>query len=177
MLLTLVLFPAAIIAVILLVAAFKPAEFRIVRSATLAASPAVIFPLINDFHQWKAWSPWEKMDPDAKSTFDGPPAGAGASLAWDGNKKVGAGRMTIEESRPVQYIRIRLEFYKPMPGTSTAEFILQPQAGHTTVTWSTSGKSNFIGRVFCLFLNMDKMIGGNMEQGFSGIKRLAEGAR
>lgn len=173
---TLILVLAAGIAVILIVAALKPAEFRVVRSATMSAPPARVFGLVNDFHEWKAWSPWEKKDPAAKSTFEGPPAGVGTSLAWDGNNQVGSGKMTILESRAPGLIRIKLEFFKPMAGVSTAEFTFHPQGDQTTVTWTMTGKNNFIGRVFCLFANMDKMIGGDFEAGLAAIKRLAEAA-
>ncbi|SDS60090.1 SRPBCC family protein [Opitutus sp. GAS368] len=166
----------AIIAVILVVAAFQPAEFRITRSVTIAAPAAVIFPEVNDFHRWAAWSPWEKLDPAMKRTFEGPAAGVGAAYAWEGNSDVGAGKMTIAESRPAEVIRIKLEFFKPMPGLCPTEFTFRPEGAGTNVTWTMSGTKNYGSKVFCLFMNMDKMVGGDFEKGLATLKTNSEAA-
>lgn len=165
---------AAIIAIVLVVAAFQPSEFRVTRSATIAAPAAAIFPEINDFHRWTAWSPWEKLDPAMKRTFDGAAAGVGAVYAWEGNSDVGSGRMTITESRPAELIKIRLEFFQPMPGVCPTEFTFRPEGGATTVTWTMSGTNNYLSKIVCLFMNMDKMIGGDFEKGLAELKRIAE---
>jgi hypothetical protein len=165
---------AAIIAIVLVVAAFQPSEFRVTRAATIAAPAAVIFPEINDFHRWAAWSPWEKLDPAMKRTFEGAAAGVGAVYAWDGNSAVGSGRMTITESRPAELINIKLEFFKPMPGVCPTEFTFRPEGGATSVTWTMSGTNNYLSKIVCLFMNMDKMIGGDFEKGLAELKRIAE---
>lgn len=167
---------AAIIVVILIVAAFQPAEFRVTRTATIAAPATVVFGEVNDFHRWSAWSPWEKLDPAMKRTFEGPAAGVGASYAWDGNSEVGSGKMTITESKPAEMISIKLEFFKPMAGVSPTEFTFSPAGGATTVTWTMSGTNNYISKIFCLFMNMDKMIGGDFEKGLASMKAIAEAA-
>ena len=113
---------AAIIVIVLVAALFQPAEFRVTRSATIAAPAATVFAEINDFHRWQAWSPWEKLDPTMKRTFEGPASGVGASYGWEGNSDVGAGRMTISESKPAEIIRIKLEFLKPMQATNLTTF-------------------------------------------------------
>lgn len=164
----------AIIAIILVLAAFQPSEFRVTRTAAIAAPASVIFPEINDFHRWTAWSPWEKLDPAMKRTYEGPAAGVGAVYAWEGNSDVGAGRMTITESRSPELIRIKLEFLKPMPGICPTEFTFRPEGGATVVTWTMNGTNNYVAKIFCLFVNMDKMIGGDFEKGLAGIKQIAE---
>ena len=163
---------AAIVAVFLIVAALQPADFRITRSATIAAPPAAVFAQINDFQKWNAWSPWAKLDPSAKNTFDGPPAGVGAGFAWAGNSEVGEGRMTITESRPNELIRMKLEFIKPFAATNTTEFTFQPGGNETAVTWSMSGHNNFMGKAMGLIINCDKMVGGQFEQGFANLKAI-----
>lgn len=168
---------AAIIALVLVVAAFQPSEFRVTRNATIAAPAAVIFAEINDFHRWVAWSPWEKLDPAMKRTYEGAAAGVGAVYAWDGNSDVGSGRMTITESRPGELINIRLEFFEPMPGVCPTEFTFRSEAGSTRVTWTMSGTNNYLSKIVCLFMNMDKMIGGDFEKGLAGLKTIAEAAR
>jgi hypothetical protein len=168
----------ALLGVILIfvgIVAVQPADFRIFRSATINAPAGVAFAQVNDFHKWEAWSPWAKLDPAAKNTFDGPPAGRGAGFAWSGNKDVGEGRMTITESRPNELVRIKLDFVKPMEGTCTTEFAFKPAGeGATSVTWSMFGRHSFVEKAFCLFMDMDKMVGGDFEKGLAQMKAVAE---
>ncbi len=165
---------AAIVVVFVVVVAMQPSDFRVARSATISAPAPAVFAQVNDFHKWEEWSPWAKLDPAAKSTFEGPPAGTGAIFRWAGNKEVGEGSMTITESRPSDLIRIKLEFLKPFAATNTAEFTFKPEGDQTAVTWSMSGQSNFIGKAFCLFMDMDKMVGGQFEKGLASMKSIAE---
>ena len=167
---------AVIVVVFVGVVAMQPSEFRIVRTATMSAPAPAVFAQVNDFHKWEAWSPWAKLDPAAKNSFEGPPAGTGAIFRWAGNNQVGEGSMTITESRPNELIRFNLEFLKPMAGTSTAEFTFKPEGDQTTVTWSMSGKNNFIAKAICLFMNMDTMVGGKFEEGLAAMKSIVEAA-
>src|SRR4030095_433305 len=114
--------------------------------------------------------------PNAKNTFEGPSAGEGAVFRWAGNKNVGEGSMTITESRPNDLIRIRLEFLKPFAATNATEFTFTPQGNQTLVTWTMSGKNNFIAKAIGLFIDCDKMIGGMFEKGLAQMKSLAEAA-
>ncbi len=165
-----------IVVVLAVIVALRPSGFRIVRAASISAPPAVVFEQVNDFHKWQAWSPWAKRDPTAKNTFEGAPAGKGSIFSWAGNKEVGEGRMTIAESRPSELIRINLEFFKPFVSTSTAEFTLKPQGDQTLVTWTMDGKNNYVARAACMFMDMDKMIGGDFEKGLADIKAISEAA-
>jgi hypothetical protein len=166
---------AAIVVAFVAFVAMQPSEYRVARSATIAAPAPAVFAQVNDFHNWEGWSPWAKLDPNAKATFEGPNAGTGAVFNWSGNDKVGEGRMTLTESRPAELIRIKLDFVKPMEGTSIAEFAFAPQGDRTAVTWSMSGHNNFIARAICLFMNMDKMLGGEFEKGLANLKAVVEG--
>ena len=156
------------------VVALQPADFRIERSATMATTPATVFALINNFHQWDHWSPWAKLDPEMTTTFEGPEAGAGAVYSWSGNDLVGEGKMTITESRPDALVQIKLEFLRPMAATNTTRFALAPEGEGTTVTWSMEGTNNFVGKAFCLFMDMDKLVGGDFEKGLAAMKSVAE---
>jgi hypothetical protein len=171
---TILLIIAAVIICLIIVIAVQPNNFRITRSATIAASAETVFAEVNDFHKWNAWSPWAKMDPNCKNTFEGTTAGKSAIFSWDGNNKVGAGRMTITDSRPSDLILIKLEFFKPFKATNTAEFTFKREAHQTVVTWAMSGKNNFIGKFFSLFIGCDKMIGGQFEKGLAAMKIIAE---
>ena len=167
---------AVVVVVLLIVVGLQPSEYRVTRSTTIAADPTAVFTQVDDLKKWEAWSPWLKMDPAMKLTYSGPAAGVGAVSAWAGNNDVGEGRMTITESRPRELVRFNLEFFKPMTGTSTAEFTFKPEGNQTVVTWSMTGKNNFIAKGICLVMNMDKMIGGQFEQGLASMKTVAEAA-
>ena len=167
---------ALIVIVFLIVVALQPADFRITRTATVAAPPAAVFAQVNDFHKWEAWSPWAKLDPSMKTTYDGPAEGTGAIYTWAGDGKVGEGRMTLTESHPSDLIRIKLEFLKPMAATNTTEFTFKPEGNQTAVTWSMTGTNNFIGKAFALVMNMDKMVGGDFEKGLAQLKSVLETA-
>ncbi|HZQ46856.1 MAG TPA: SRPBCC family protein [Verrucomicrobiae bacterium] len=160
--------------VMVVVVALRPSDFRVSRSITISAPPEVVFPQVNDFHRWEAWSPWAKLDPNAKNSFSGPDAGVGAAFAWSGNNQVGAGRMNITESRPGELILINLEFERPMKGTNLTEFTFRPDGNQTIVTWTMTGKNNFMAKAFSLFVNCDKMVGGQFEKGLSQMKSLSE---
>jgi hypothetical protein len=124
---------AALVVIFLVLVAFRPADFRVERSTTIAAAPATVFGLVNDFHRWDQWSPWAKIDSAMKQTHSGAPAGTGAIYWWQGNNKVGEGRMTITESRPGDLVRIKLEFLKPFAATHTADFTFKPVGAQTGV--------------------------------------------
>jgi hypothetical protein len=165
---------AGLIPVFEVVVALQPADFRIERSAMMRAPAQAPFMQVNDFQNWRAWSPWEKVDPALKRQYDGPRAGTGAVYAWQGNKDVGEGRMTITESRPGELVRIRLEFFQPFAATNTAEFRFKPSGDATAVTWTMSGQNNFLSKAICLFVDMDKMVGGMFEQGLTQMKTVVE---
>ena len=158
------------------IVALQPSDFRVTRSAAIAAPPEAVFSQVNDLHRWEAWSPWAKLDPAAKSTYEGPAAGVGAAFSWAGNNQVGEGRMTITESRPNDLIRMNLEFIKPIKATNITEFTFKPEGNLTVVAWTMSGKNNFISKAIGLFMDCEKMVGGQFEKGLAQIKSIAEGA-
>lgn len=174
------MFKKILIALLLVVTAFivvvslQPADFRVTRSIVIDAAPAAVFDNVDDLHAWKAWSPWAKIDPAMKETFEGPARGRGAVYAWAGNKNVGEGRMTVTQSRPSDYVEINLEFIKPFAATNTTEFTFKNDAGRTNVAWSMYGKNNFMSKAVCLFMDMDKMVGADFEKGLAQMKALVE---
>jgi len=165
---------AAVVVIFLIVVAMQPSDFRVERSATMRAPAPAAFAQVNDFQNWRGWSPWEKVDPALKRQYEGPKAGTGAIYAWQGNKDVGEGRMTITDSRPAELVRIKLEFFKPFAATNQAEFSFKPAGDSTTVTWTMTGQNNFLSKAICMFVNMDKMVGGMFEQGLTQMKTVVE---
>ncbi|MFN0063770.1 MAG: SRPBCC family protein [Myxococcaceae bacterium] len=154
--------------------ASRPAAFHIERAATIAAPPDVVFGLVNDFRQWDAWSPWDKRDPNQTRTYSGPQSGVGAGYAWRGNKDVGEGKMTILAAQPNERIDIKLEFIAPMTATNQTVFTFKPEANGTRVTWSLDGENDFMGKAFSVVMNMDKMVGGDFEQGLTNMSVAAQ---
>lgn len=164
------------VAIFCVVVAMQPAHYHVERSATMNAPAIVVFNQVNDFHKWDAWSPWAKLDPNMKTSFEGAPAGNGAVYSWTGNSDVGEGRMTITDSKPSEVVKIKLDFIKPFAQTSATVFAFKPQGNQTAVTWTMDGENNFVGKAFCLFMNMDKMVGGDFEKGLAQMKAIAEKA-
>jgi hypothetical protein len=163
----------AILALVGVIAA-QPSTYRIERSATIAAPADVVFAQVNDFHKWGAWSPWDKLDPNQKVTFDGAGSGVGAKYAWSGNDQVGEGRMTIEESKAGELVRIKLEFIRPWESTSPTSFSFKTVEGGTQVTWAMEGTNNFVGKAFSLVMDMDAMLGKDFDKGLAAMKTAAE---
>jgi uncharacterized protein YndB with AHSA1/START domain len=162
-----------IIAAFLVIVAIQPSEFRVERTTTIAAPADAVFAQVNDLHKWDAWSPWAKLDPAAKITFDGPDAGQGAAMSWSGNDKIGEGKMTIVESHPND-IKLKVDFTKPFEGSIGSEFAFKPDGDKTDVTWAMTGHRNFVQKAFCLVLNGDKMLGRDVEKGLAQLKSVAE---
>ena len=165
---------AALIAAVLLFAATRPDTFQVQRAATIQAPPEKIFPLINDFNRWNAWSPWEKKDPGMKRRFGTVTAGKGAVYAWDGNKDVGQGSMEITESAAPSRLAIRLSFVKPFEAHNNVEFSLAPRGAATQVTWTMHGPVPYISKIIHMFVDIDRMVGGDFEAGLASLKAIAE---
>ncbi len=163
-----------VIAAILVYAVAQPDDFRVHRAMNIKAPPEKILPLITDFHSWGSWSPWEKMDPAMKRTYSGAASGKGAAYAWEGNSKVGEGRMEITEASPPSKVTIKLDFIKPFEGHNIAEFTLEPKGDSTNVTWAMHGPTPYIAKIIGVFVSMDRMIGKDFETGLSNLKAVAE---
>lgn len=171
MILKILLGLVAVAVILLIVAALQPAAYRVERSATIAASPRVLFDQVNDHRKFHLWNPWAKMDPEATTTFSGADSGVGAVSSWDG-EKVGAGSATITESIPSELVRQRMDWRKPMEGTSTVEFTFKPEGENTVVTWAMFGENNFTGKLISLFMKMDKMCGPEFEKGLADLEQI-----
>ena len=159
-----------LIAMVLIVAAFQPASFRVQRSASIAAPAGVLFEQVNDHKKFQRWNPWAKMDPAAATTFSGPEAGVGAVASWSG-AKVGTGSATIIESKPGELVRQRMDWVKPMEGTSTVDFTFEPDGDKTIVTWAMYGENKFIGKLVSLFMDCEKMCGPEFEKGLADLAK------
>lgn len=163
----------AIVVVLAVVVALRPSEFRIARSRVIAAPASVIYAQLADLHAWARWMPFDEMDPTVTKTFAGPATGVGSSYEYRG-EKIGTGRMTITGLTPDRRVDVLAEFVKPMVARNEVAFTLEPRAGSTTVTWAMTGRNDFIGKAFGLFVDIDKMVGKDFERGLANLGRVAE---
>ncbi len=145
----------------------RPDEFCVAQATTIDSPAENVFPHINHLGRWENWSPWAKLAPNARFTFEGPAEGAGAIMRWSGNKKIGEGSMTLTESNPNQWVKFKLEFLKPFKATNTAEFMLKSEASKTVVTWSMFGRNDFMSKAFSLFVNCEDRVGRDFEKGLA----------
>ena len=163
-----------LIGALLIYAATKPDMFRVQRSASINASADKLFPLINDFHNWAPWSPYEKKDLAMKKSHSGAANGVGAVYAWEGNKEVGRGNVAITESLPPFKVAMDLNMIEPFEAHNRVEFTLEPHGNVTTVTWAMNGPQPYVGKLMSVFMDCDKMIGEDFEAGLANLKTVAE---
>jgi len=165
---------ALAVAVVLVLALLQPGEVHVERQTEIAATPAAVYGRINDLHRFTEWSPWAKLDPAMKTSFEGPSSGVGASYSWSGNRNVGKGRLTITDSLPDAQVGMRLEFIEPFAATNQVLFTLSPSAGGTRVSWAMSGRNDFMSKLGSVFIDVEDMLGGEFETGLASLKALAE---
>lgn len=165
---------AILVAVVLVLAAMRPNTFRVQRSIDIDAPADKIFPLINDYRNWGSWSPYEHVDPAMQRTFSGAPSGKGSVYEWRGNNNIGHGRMEILDTAPPSKVVIKLDFFSPFEAHNMAEFIMQPKGDATNVTWAMHGPVPFMAKIIHMFMNMDRMVGGQFQQGLVSMKAVAE---
>ena len=163
-----------LIVAVLVYAATKPDTFRVRRATNIKAPPEKIFALINDYHHWVSWSPYEKLDPAMRRTYSGAASGTGAVYEWEGNSKAGKGRMEITDTAPPSKVVIKLDFVKPFEAHNIVEFTMEPTGASTNVTWDMHGPSPYLAKVMHVFFNMDRMIGKDFETGLANLKAVAE---
>lgn len=163
----------ALIAVLALIVSLQPSTFSVSRTSEIEAPPAAVFAILNDLRQGGKWSPSEQADPGMKKTYSGPASGVGSSLTWDGNADVGAGTLTIVESKPDELIRLKLDFVRPMSGTNEVRYEFFPTSTGTKLTWTIEGKKGFVSKAVCMFMDLDSAIGPVFEKGLKQLNELA----
>jgi hypothetical protein len=162
-----------LIAGVLVFAATKPDTFRVQRTASIKAPPEKIAAVLGDFHGWQAWSPWEKMDPAMKRSYSGAEKGKGAAYAWEGNGKVGQGRMEITDAAPAR-VALDLDFIKPFEAHNKVVFTLTPKGDATEVNWAMHGPVPYMAKIVHVFMDMDSMVGKDFEAGLANLKTITE---
>lgn len=164
----------AMIALLAVVVAVQPADFRITRSMLIDAPAEELYPLANNPREFQRWNPFAEIDPNAKIEYSGPESGVGAAYKWSGNNQAGEGRMEIIETKEPNLVRYSLDFIRPMTASNIAEFTFEPEGNQTKASWSMSGKNGFFGKAFNLVVNCEKMVGSEFEKGLTKLKSITE---
>lgn len=165
---------AIVVAGIVAYAATRPDTFEVSRSLAIKASPEKLFPMIDDLRTFNSWNPFAQQDPQAKVAYRGPAAGKGAAYAWDGNSNAGKGSVEITESSPASKVVMRLDMERPLEAHNRVELTLVPRGDETTVTWAMRGPQPLLGKIVSVFIDLDKMVGGQFEKGVATLKAAAE---
>ncbi len=154
--------------------AFQSADYEIHREVSIQASVETIFPYLNSSKLGEKWGPWLEVDPQSRMSYSGPDAGVGSRADWTGGKQLGTGSATIVESIPNQRVKMKLEYTEPMKMEQDSEYSIQSSGNQSIVRWSVRGKNTFMGRLMCVFVDMDKLVGQMFEKGLSNLKNLVE---
>ncbi|MBS9463858.1 SRPBCC family protein [Flagellimonas sp. 389] len=166
---------AGIVLLILILAAIAPKSYNVSRSIEIKKSKAVVFENLKYLKNQDAWSPWNKKDPNMNKKFTGTDGEVGAISYWNGNKDVGEGEQEITKIVEGERVESQLRFLKPWKSTSNAYLTAEAVGDETTkVTWGFSGKNKFPFSIFMLFMNMDKAVGGDFEEGLASLKATLE---
>ena len=164
----------ALIAAFVIYVALQPDAYKVDRSVTISAPADQVFENVNNLRKWEAWSPWAKIDPDAKIAFEGPDAGEGAAMTWNGNDEVGEGKMTVVESDPDKAVNIKVSFTRPFEGGTNSDFSFTPKGDQMDVAWSMHGTHSLMEKAFCVVFDGLGMMGKDIDKGLSQLKSVAE---
>jgi uncharacterized protein YndB with AHSA1/START domain len=167
---------ALLLVALLTIIYLQPTDYRVARTAVLAAPREKLFEYVNDQRKFNEWNPWLKLDPNSKLDYKGPAAGVGSVSSWKGDRNVGAGVSTITESKPNELVRFHMQWLEPMTGTSTVDFTFKPEADKTAVTWEMYGQNDFLGKAISLVFDCESMCGPQFEKGLAALNATASAA-
>lgn len=153
----------------------RPSEFEVARHVVIDAPRSVIFEEINSLKRWEDWSPFAQGE-GLVIKYEGPSSGIGAASSWDGNRKMGRGRATIVDSKPAEYVEVRLDMEAPLRTTNIVRFTLRSEQSMSHVTWAMTGHNGFVAKLAAIFMDIDNMIGDMFNAGLAKLRLLSESA-
>jgi hypothetical protein len=156
------------------VVASQSNELVVVRRVEVKAEKQAIFPYVSDYANFQLFNPWRELDPMQSHQVSTPPSGRGAYYRWAGNSKVGAGEMTVDLLAPPHFVEHRVVFTEPLPSRSDMTFRLSPLDEGTEVEWSYTLHADFWMKAGMLVMDMDAMLGSDLERGLSRLKTVVE---
>ena len=152
-----------------------PKDFSIEREITINKPVSVVFNYVKFVKNDRNWSPWASKDPNMTTDYRGTDGTVGFVSSWSGNDEVGVGEQETKSIVENSRIDFELRFKKPMEDTSKAYLITEAiGANQTKVKWGMIGKSEFPMNVFCMIMNMNKMLNNTFDEGLSSLKSVLE---
>ena len=165
----------AIVVIIAFLAIIAPKSYDVNRSIAIDQPVSKVFDYLKYLKKQDEWSPWNKKDPDMKKEFVGTDGQVGATSKWDGNKEVGSGEQEIMNIVENEVIETKLRFFKPWKSESDAYMkVRESDTAQTEVTWGFKGNNKFPVSIMMLFMNMDKAVGKDFDEGLANLKSLLE---
>ncbi len=162
-----------LIVVIVVVGLIAPKDIKVERSQTINAPKEVVFEQIVKFKNWPNWSPWYKMEPTVEISYQGIDGQPGSSYIWKG-KKTGSGEMKNAGVNGTA-MNYELHFKEPFENKAGGALVVTDTGnGQSKVTWSYEGHMAFPWNAMGVFMNMDKMLGGDFESGLNNMKAYIE---
>ncbi|MDY7393777.1 SRPBCC family protein [Aureibaculum sp. 2210JD6-5] len=164
-----------IVLLVLILGIIAPKTYEVNRSIVINKPLSEVFNYLKYLKNQEDWSPWAERDPNMKKTFTGTDGEVGFISAWESNhKQVGTGEQEITGIDKNKELRTQLRFLKPFKSTSDAYMRVNEVDGGTKVTWGFSGFNKFPINIMMLFMNMDKSVGSDFEQGLAKLKATLE---
>jgi hypothetical protein len=163
-----------VIAGILIAAGFASPKMDVTREIIVNAPVASVFPHINNSEKANAWMPWAASDPSLKMNYSGPAEGVGSKASWESTGDMGTGEALVVDSVPNEYVKTKLTFVKPFQMEEMATLSVAPVEGGTKVSWNAVAEKPYLFRVVGLFMDCDKMVGGEFEKGLASLKTKLE---
>ena len=163
-----------IVLLIIILGIIAPKDYEVNREIDINKSLSEVFSYLKLLKNQDNWSPWATKDPNMKKTFKGNDGEVGCISAWEGNKDVGSGEQEIKNIVNNEIIESELRFMKPFKSTSDAYIKVSDADGGTKVIWGFTGKNKFPISIMMLFMNMDKTVGKDFEEGLAKLKAILE---
>jgi hypothetical protein len=165
-----------LIGLILLIALFVEQDFHVERTVSIDKPSEEVFDYVRYLKNQDEFSVWNQADPNMQKSYSGTDGTVGFTYSWDSkNEDVGAGSQKITKITEGKRIDCDLQFREPYE--SNAKTYMETTAAgatSTTVTWAFDGTTPYPFNFFCLFMDMDAMIGKDLDTGLKNMKRILE---
>ncbi len=164
-----------IVLILILLGLIAPKNYEVSRSIVIDRDVKEVFQYLKLVKNQDNWSPWKKKDPNMVQSSIGTDGEVGFISKWKGNKQVGEGEQEIISIIENESIDTQLRFFKPWKSESIGHFVVNSvEDNQTLVTWGFSGKNKFPMSIFMLFMNLDKTVGKDFEEGLASLKEILE---
>lgn len=165
----------SLIALVLIVALFLNKETNVERSITIDLPKAEVFEYVRYLKNQDNYGVWQQMDPKMNKSYSGEDGTVGFISTWKSeNENVGSGEQEITKIVEDSRIETKLRFKEPWESESDAYFDFKSTGNQTEVTWGFHGITPYPWNVMLLFMDMDEMLGKDLEGGLNNLKKVLE---